>query len=63
MDSCGKTYRLARWRAIERHIEWQEDSARIEGEVTQVSSDQLQLRLRLVRELEEENYCLAPVVQ
>jgi hypothetical protein len=31
MDSCGETYRLARWRAIdERRIEWQEDSARIE---------------------------------
>jgi hypothetical protein len=28
MDSCGETYRLARWRAInERRIEWQEDTA------------------------------------
>jgi hypothetical protein len=62
MDSCGETYRLARWRAIdERRIEWQEDSARIEAEVTQVSSDQLQLRLHLVRELREENYRLAQV--
>jgi uncharacterized lipoprotein YbaY len=41
--------------------EWQEDSARIEAEVTQVSSDQLQLRLHLVREVKEEHYRLAPV--
>ena len=62
MDSCGETYRLARWRAIdERRIEWHEDSARIEAEVTEVSSDHLQLRLHLVRELKEENYRLAPV--
>ena len=50
MDSCGETYRLARWRAIdERRIEWQEDTARIEAEVTQESSDHLQLRLHLVQ--------------
>ena len=62
MDSCGETYRLARWRAIdERRIEWQEDSARIEADVTQLSSDQLQLRVHLVRELKEENYRLARV--
>jgi hypothetical protein len=62
MDSCGETYRLARWRAIdERRIEWQEDTARIEAEVTQVSPDQLQLRLHLVRELNDENYRLAQV--
>ena len=62
MDSCGETYRLARWRAIDEHrIEWHEDSARIEAEVTQASSDRLQLRLHLVRELKEENYRLAPV--
>jgi hypothetical protein len=62
MDSCGETYRLARWRAIdERRIEWQEDGARIEAEVTQVSPDQLQLRLHLVREIKEENYRLAEV--
>lgn len=29
MDSCGETYRLARWQAIdERRIEWHEDTAR-----------------------------------
>nr|MDQ3417829.1 hypothetical protein [Acidobacteriota bacterium] len=32
MDSCGETYRLARWRAIDdRRIEWTEDAARIEA--------------------------------
>ena len=62
MDSCGETYRLARWRAVDdRRIEWQEDSARIEADVTQVSSDQLQFRLHLVREVKEENYRLAQV--
>jgi uncharacterized lipoprotein YbaY len=62
MDSCGETYRLARWRAIDdRRIEWQEDSARIEAEVTQVGSEQLQLRMQMVRELREENYRLASV--
>ena len=62
MDSCGETYRLARWRAVdERRIEWHEDSARIEAEVTRVGSEQLQLRMHLVRELKEENYRLAPV--
>ena len=62
MDSCGETYRLARWRAIdERRIEWQEDTARIEAEVTEVSSDQLQLRLHLVSEVKEEHYRSASV--
>ena len=60
MDSCGETYRLARWRRLdERRLEWHEDSARIEAEVTQVSADQLQLRLHLVRELKDEHYRLA----
>ena len=62
MDSCGEVYRLARWRAIdERRIEWQEDTARIEADVTQVSSDQLQLRLHLKSEIKQENYRLAQV--
>lgn len=62
MDSCGETYRLARWQAIdERRIEWHEDTARIEAEVTQVGSDALQLRLHLVSELKEENFRLASV--
>ena len=60
MDSCGETYRLARWRAIEeRRIEWQEDSARIEAEVRQVGPDELRLRLQLVGAIKEENYRLA----
>jgi hypothetical protein len=63
MDSCVEVYRLARWRPIdERRIEWQEDTARIEAEVPQVSSDQLQLRLHLVGgEIKQENYRLASV--
>ena len=62
MDSCVETYRLARWRAIDdRRIEWQEDTARIDAEVTQVSPDDLQLRLHLVSEVKEENYRLAHV--
>jgi hypothetical protein len=63
MDSCVEVYRLARWRAIdERRIEWQEDTARIEADVSQVGSDQLQLRLHLVGgEIKEENYRLASV--
>jgi hypothetical protein len=62
MDSCLETYRLAKWRAIDdRHIEWQEDTARIEAEITQATADQLQLRLRLVSEVKEENYRLAQV--
>jgi hypothetical protein len=62
MDSCGETYRIARWRAIDdRRIEWQEDNARIEAAVTQPSSEQLQLRMQLVSELREENYRLASV--
>ena len=57
MDSCGEAYRLARWRSVdERRIEWQEDTAKIEAEVSQVITDQLQLQLHLVRELKEENY-------
>lgn len=62
MDSCGETYRLARWRAIDdRRVEWQENSARIEAEVTQVGSEQLQLRMQLGRDLKEEHYRLASV--
>ena len=32
MDSCGETYRIARWRALDEHrLEWTEDTARIEA--------------------------------
>jgi hypothetical protein len=62
MDSCFETYRLAKWRAIDdRRVEWQEDTARIEAEVTQATSNQLQMRLHLVSEVKEENYRLAQV--
>jgi hypothetical protein len=63
MDSCVEVYRLARWRAIdERRIEWQEDTARIEADVTEAGSDQLQLRLHLAGgEIKQENYRLASV--
>jgi hypothetical protein len=59
MDSCGESYRLARWRSLdERHLEWQEDTARIEAEM-QVSQDRLHLRLHLAGEIKEEHYQLA----
>ncbi|HYN08919.1 MAG TPA: hypothetical protein VES67_16170 [Vicinamibacterales bacterium] len=62
MDSCGETYRLARWRAIdERRIEWTEDTSRIEAEIAIATADRLQLRLRLAREMKEENYRPAQV--
>ena len=62
MDSCVEVYRLVRWRAIDdKRLEWTEDTARIEAEVATVSSDRLQLRLRLANEVKEENYRLAQV--
>ena len=62
MDSCLETYRLARWRTIDGgRIEWQEDGARIQAEVTQPARDRLRLRLQLGRETREENYRLARV--
>ena len=36
MDSCGETYRLARWTSMNgTRIAWEEDGARIEADVTQ----------------------------
>jgi len=62
MGSCSETYRLALWRTIDAHrIEWQEDSARIEADVTQPISNELRLRLHLVGERKEEHYRLAQV--
>ena len=62
MDSCGETYRLAQWRGIgEGRIEWQENTERIEAEVTPSDPDQLRLRLRLRSEIKEESYRLAHV--
>lgn len=60
MDSCGETYRLAQWRAIDdRRIEWTEDTARIEAQITRLTDDELQLRLQLARVVKEETYRLA----
>ena len=59
MDSCVETYRLARWRLVGRRVEWDEDGARIQAEVSQVTRDQLKLRMNLGGEIKEENYRLA----
>jgi hypothetical protein len=60
MDSCGETYRLARWRAIDdRRLEWTEDTARIEAQITRLTDDELQLRLQLVGAVKNETYRLA----
>jgi hypothetical protein len=57
MDSCWETYRLAQWQMTgDRQIEWQEDTARIAAEITQLTDERLQLRLRLTGGLREENY-------
>lgn len=62
MDSCGETYRLARWTPIdERRIAWEEDGARIEADVTQTAADLLELRLHLRSEVKVERYRLAQV--
>jgi hypothetical protein len=60
MDSCFETYRLAEWQAVgDRQIEWQEDTATIEAEITQLTSDSLQLTLALTNETRIENYRVA----
>lgn len=57
MDSCGETYRLARWRAIDnRRIEWTEDAARIEAQITQLTGEDFRLRLQLAEGVKEEAY-------
>ena len=62
MDSCVETYRLAKWQRVdERRIAWQEDTARIEAELSQPAPDQLQLRLRLGGDVKEGRYRLATV--
>ena len=62
MTSCVETYRLARWQRIDPgRIEWQEDGARIEAEVTQPAANELDLRLHLARDLKDEHYRLAHV--
>ncbi len=60
MDSCGETYRLAEWRTVgERRLEWTEDTARIEAQITRLTDDELQLRLQLVGEAKDEAYRVA----
>lgn len=62
MDSCWETYRLAPWRRIdERRIEWTEDTARIEAEITQLTNERLQLRLQLTGGPKDETYRPAQV--
>ncbi len=62
MDSCGETYRLARWQPLgDSGVVWEEDTARIEAEVTESGADALTLRLQLVGEVREEHYVLARV--
>ncbi len=62
MTSCTETYRIAKWRAIdERRIEWTEDSARIEAQITELTSDRLRLRLQLKGEVIEHGYRPADV--
>ena len=62
MDSCGETYRLARWASInDTRIEWEEDGARIEADVTQAAPDVLELRLHLKTEVKVDRYRLAQV--
>jgi hypothetical protein len=62
MDSCGETYRLARWTAIDStRIAWEEDGARIYADVTQSAANVLELRLHLKSDLKVERYRLAQV--
>jgi hypothetical protein len=62
MDSCGETYRLARWTPIDStRIAWEEDRARIEADVAQAAAGILELRLHLKSELKVEHYRLAQV--
>ena len=57
MDSCGETYRIAHWRAIDdSRIEWTEDSARIEARIVRVTESELQMQLQLVKGVKDESY-------
>ena len=62
MDSCGDTYRLARWQAAhDGRVAWEEDGARIEADVAQPTPDTLQLRLHLIDGVRQERYHRAVV--
>jgi hypothetical protein len=62
MDSCGETYRLARWQVVdERRIAWEEDGARIDADVAQPTPDTFRLQLHLVDGIKQETYRRATV--
>lgn len=62
MDSCGETYRLARWApAGPRRIAWDEDGARIQADVVHATADTLLLRLHLRTDTRDEPYRAATV--
>ena len=62
MHSCTETYRLTTWHSIGKDlIEWREDTARIQAEVSQPRPNELRLRLRLRNETKEEHYKPAKV--
>ena len=62
MSSCTETYRIAKWRPIDdRRIEWTEDAARIEAQITELTSERLRLRLQLKGEVIEHGYRPADV--
>ncbi len=62
MDSCWEVYRLARWRASDdRRIEWTEDTAPIEAQITRLTGEEFHLRLQLVGDVKDEAYRLAQV--
>jgi hypothetical protein len=62
MDSCGETYRLAEWRALDpRHLEWQEDGQAVTAEIADSGPSTLRLELHLRSGRRVENYRLADV--
>ena len=62
MDSCFETYRLVKWlpRAAD-DIVWREETAPVEAQVVQRSPQDLTLRMKLPREVRNEEYILATV--
>lgn len=60
MTSCGETYRLARWTRSGRRVSWQEDTARIDADVSG-GARELTLTLRLRDGAKVEHYRLATV--
>jgi hypothetical protein len=60
MDSCFETYRLTEWRATgDRSVEWQEDTATIHADITELTRETLQLTLRLASGTKLEHYRVA----